>query len=83
MKVLGRLFQQRGWAFANYDGKMTHEARDNAITTYDRTVKIMIASLKCGDVGLDLTMASCVICVDQWWNSSVEQQAFCRVFQSN
>jgi len=82
MKVLGSLFQQRGWAFVNYH-EMTHEARDNAITTFrdDRTAKIMIASLKCGGVGLNLTMASCVICVDQWWNSSVEQQAFCRVFR--
>ncbi|KAI4253837.1 MAG: hypothetical protein LQ352_003446 [Teloschistes flavicans] len=26
-------------------------------------------------------MASKVICVDLWWNSSVEQQAFCRVFR--
>ena len=83
MKVLGRLFQQRGWAFVNYHGKMSHEARDNAITTFrdDRTAKIMIASLKCGGVGLNLTMASRVICVDLWWNSSVEQQAFCRVFR--
>lgn len=76
MRVLGRLFQQRGWTFVNYHGKMTHEARDNAITTFrdDPTTKIMIASLKCGGVGLNLTMASRVICVDLWWNSSVEQQ---------
>ena len=62
---------------------MSHEARDAAITTFrdDSTTKIMIASLKCGGVGLNLTMASRVICVDLWWNSSVEQQAFCRVFR--
>ena len=35
---------------------------------------ILIASLKCGGVGLNLTMASRVICVDLWWNNSVEQQ---------
>ena len=62
---------------------MSHEARDAAITTFrdDPTTKIMIASLKCGGVGLNLTMASRVICVDLWWNSSVEQQAFCRIFR--
>ncbi|KAL8968913.1 MAG: hypothetical protein Q9183_002248 [Haloplaca sp. 2 TL-2023] len=43
--------------------------------------KILIASLKAGGVGLNLTMASKVICVDLWWNNSVEQQAFCRVFR--
>lgn len=62
---------------------MSHEARDTAITTFatDASTKIMIASLKCGGVGLNLTMASRVICVDLWWNRSVEQQAFCRVFR--
>jgi SNF2 family DNA or RNA helicase len=32
-------------------------------------------------VGLNLTMASKVICVDPWWNHAIEQQAFCRVFR--
>ncbi len=55
---------------------MTHEGRDKALTTFrdDANTKLMIASLKCGGVGLNLTMASRVICVDLWWNSSVEQQ---------
>ena len=62
---------------------MSHEARDAVITTFrdDPNTKIMVASLKCGGVGLNLTMASRVICVDLWWNSSVEQQAFCRVLR--
>lgn len=32
-------------------------------------------------VGLNLTMASRVIVIDPWWNESVEQQAFCRVYR--
>lgn len=62
---------------------MTHDARDKSVAQFriDPDLKIMIASLKCGGVGLNLTMASRVICVDLWWNSSVEQQAFCRVFR--
>jgi hypothetical protein len=63
-----------------------------------KDLKLMVASLKCGGVGLNLTCASRVICVgiphsrsykqilipsqiDLWWNSYVEQQAFCRVFR--
>ena len=62
---------------------MSHESRDNAVARFrtQADVKIMIASLKCGGVGLNLTMASRVICVDLWWNSFVEQQAFARIFR--
>jgi len=41
----------------------------------------MLASLRCGGLGLNLTMASKVIMIDPWWNSASEQQAFCRVFR--
>ena len=55
---------------------MSVSARDKAIETFrdDADKLIMVASLKCGGVGLNLTMASRVICVDLWWNNSVEQQ---------
>lgn len=51
-------------------------ARNKTIDTFrdDPEKLILIASLKCGGVGLNLTMASRVICVDLWWNNSVEQQ---------
>jgi len=37
--------------------------------------------LKAGGQGLNLNMANRVIIADMWWNSAVEQQAFCRVFR--
>ena len=62
---------------------MSYGARDNAIEKFeqDEEAVILIASLKSGGIGLNLTMANRVINVDLWWNSSVEQQAFCRVFR--
>jgi SNF2 family DNA or RNA helicase len=59
------------------------DARDKAIAEFaDKPeIQIMLASLKCGGLGLNLTMASRVICIEPWWNSAVEQQAFCRVFR--
>ena len=55
---------------------MSHDSRDESLETFrdDTDKKILIASLKCGGIGLNLTMASKVICVDLWWNSCVEQQ---------
>lgn len=41
----------------------------------------MIASLKIGGIGIDLTMANKCILVEPWWNDAVQQQAFCRLFR--
>ncbi|KAI4623765.1 uncharacterized protein J4E84_004191 [Alternaria hordeiaustralica] len=62
---------------------MSLGARDKAISTFAENpdCKIMLASLRCGGLGLNLTMASKVIMIDPWWNSASEQQAFCRVFR--
>ena len=83
MQILEKVCQKKNWKYCTYNGKMSHQARDKAIKefTADADMKIMVASLKCGGVGLNLTMASRVICIDLWFNSCVEQQAFCRVFR--
>ncbi|KAL8805791.1 MAG: hypothetical protein Q9200_005281 [Gallowayella weberi] len=78
------MFEKKGWPYVKYSGRMKQREREKAIVDFgkpDGECKIMIASLKAGGVGLNLTMASKVICIDLWWNSSVEQQAFCRVYR--
>ncbi|KAL9072997.1 MAG: hypothetical protein Q9161_003219 [Pseudevernia consocians] len=62
---------------------MSHKAREKSISEFgtDPETKILVASLKCGGTGLNLTMASKVISIDLWFNSCIEQQAFCRVFR--
>lgn len=76
LQILGCICTDEGWDYCQYHGKMSPDARDKAIDTFrDLDTKIiLLASLKCGGIGLNLTMASRVICVDLWWNSSVEQQ---------
>ena len=43
-----------------------------------REVPILLASLKAGGVGLNLTAADTVIHVDPWWNPAVQAQASAR-----
>ena len=83
MQVLELVCQKKKWKYCTYNGKMSHKARDEAIKNFKEAsdMKIMIASLKCGGIGLNLTMASKVICIDLWYNNCAEQQAFCRVFR--
>jgi SNF2 family DNA or RNA helicase len=83
IRILSKICQVERWRYNTYHGGKSHDARDKAIKEFGERedMRIMIASLKCGGIGLNLTMAQKVIVVDPWWNSSVEQQAFCRVFR--
>ena len=49
------------------------ELRTNSKTT------ILLISLKCGSLGLNLTAASRVVLLDIWWNPQIEEQAIDRV----
>ena len=44
---------------------MSHQSRNNVIKEFrdKEEMHVMIASLKCGGVGLNLTMANRVICI--------------------
>ncbi|KDQ15470.1 hypothetical protein BOTBODRAFT_31794 [Botryobasidium botryosum FD-172 SS1] len=64
-----------------YDGRMGRPARDEAIRNFKRKdgPPILIVSLKCGGVGLNLVEANRVISLDLAWNAATENQAFDRV----
>ena len=47
----------------------------------DPKVKILIAGLKCGGLGLNFPWANRCISLDLWWNHAIEQQAFGRIFR--
>lgn len=83
IRILSRMMQEEGWGWSQFHGAMSFAARDKAILDFavNPETKVLLASLKAGGVGLNLTMASRVIIVDLWWNESVEQQAFCRCFR--
>ncbi|KAJ3210536.1 hypothetical protein HDU82_007940 [Entophlyctis luteolus] len=67
--------------FTRYDGSMTAEVRDDSIRRLrdDPETRVILVSLKCGSLGLNLTCANRVIIVDFWWNVAVENQAIDRV----
>ncbi|KAI8942436.1 hypothetical protein NX059_000506 [Plenodomus lindquistii] len=83
IRIMAKVCQNEGWKIEEYHGGMSLPARDKAIASFaeNSNTRIMLASLRCGGLGLNLTMASKVIMMDPWWNSASEQQAFCRVFR--
>ena len=62
-------------------GSLSQQKRAEVIDTFqeNRDCKILVATLKTGGVGLNLTAAQNVIHYDLWWNPAIENQATDRV----
>ena len=62
-------------------GSLTQQKRNEVIINFqeNRNYKILVATLKTGGVGLNLTAAQNVIHYDLWWNPAIENQATDRV----
>jgi SNF2 family DNA or RNA helicase len=83
VRILAKVCECEGWEFEKYTGSMSTEAKDRAIDNFsnDPKINVLIAGLKCGGLGLNLTAATKVLLIDPWWNKAIEQQAFCRIFR--
>ncbi|EEB92699.1 hypothetical protein MPER_08754 [Moniliophthora perniciosa FA553] len=70
-----------GILHVKYQGDMNRVKRDQAVRVFMSKDKapIMLMSMKCGGVGLNLTRANNVISLDLGWSQAVENQAFDRV----
>ncbi|KAJ8327773.1 hypothetical protein O5D80_004108 [Batrachochytrium dendrobatidis] len=71
---------QNNIKFTRYDGSMHAKQRDDSIRRFrdDPDILVILVSLKCGSLGLNLTCANRVILTDLWWNPAVENQAIDR-----
>ncbi|KAK0707404.1 SNF2 family N-terminal domain-containing protein [Lasiosphaeris hirsuta] len=72
---------QPGLKAVRYDGKMDNTAREAALKSLrtDPHTRVLLCSLKCGSLGLNLTAATRVVIVEPFWNPFVEEQAIDRV----
>lgn len=71
------LKHELGIKYCRYDGGMSRPQRDEAITQFveNPRVKVLLVSLRAGNAGLNLTVASHVIICDPFWNPFIEMQA--------
>ncbi|RMZ75653.1 hypothetical protein DV737_g5173, partial [Chaetothyriales sp. CBS 132003] len=83
LKAFSTICSENHWNHQVFHGEMSMEARNRAIETFtaDRSCKVLLAGMKSGGVGLNLTAANKVIVIDLWWNVAAETQAFCRVYR--
>ncbi|KAK0946143.1 hypothetical protein LTR29_002457 [Friedmanniomyces endolithicus] len=71
---------EAGWGYRRYDGSMRSKDRADAVDEFKTSpeLRIMLVSLKAGNAGLNLNMASQVIILDPFWNPYIEEQAIDR-----
>lgn len=83
LHLLSRICEAEKWEFVTLHGSMSKKMRDANIDKFKNVAgtKILIATLKTGGVGLNLTCARYVLNVDPYWNSAAEIQAFSRVYR--
>ncbi|XP_010908905.1 helicase-like transcription factor CHR28 isoform X1 [Elaeis guineensis] len=63
--------------YRRLDGTMSLNSRDRAVKDFntDPEVRVMLMSLKAGNLGLNMVAACHVILLDLWWNPTTEDQA--------
>ena len=72
-------------SFTRYDGSMRNDLREASLDRLRNqpSTRVLLCSLKCGSLGLNLTAASRVVIMEPFWNPFVEEQAIDRVHRLN
>jgi SNF2 family DNA or RNA helicase len=70
LDLIEPFLRQRGFKFTRYDGKMRNDLREASLAKLrnDKNCRILLCSLKCGSLGLNLTAATRVVILEPFWN---------------
>ncbi|TVY92442.1 putative ATP-dependent helicase [Lachnellula willkommii] len=81
LDLIEPFLRQKGFKFTRYDGSMRNDHREASLSKLrnDKNCRILLCSLKCGSLGLNLTAATRVVILEPFWNPFVEEQAIDRV----
>ena len=85
LDIIEPFLHDAGLRFVRYDGKMRNDDREASLQSLrtDPKTRILLCSLRCGSLGLNLTAASRVVILEPFWNPFVEEQAIDRVHRLN
>ncbi|KAF9465092.1 SNF2 family N-terminal domain-containing protein [Collybia nuda] len=81
LQLVSDYLTEAGVIHVKYQGDMNRAKRDQAVRVFmsKDKARVMLMSLKCGGVGLNLTRANNVISLDLGWSQAIEAQSFDRV----
>ncbi|KAH4231684.1 hypothetical protein HBI06_072350 [Parastagonospora nodorum] len=85
LDLIEPFLRRQGYNFTRYDGSMRNDLREASLHKLreDKRTRVLLCSLKCGSLGLNLTAASRVVIMEPFWNPFVEEQAIDRVHRLN
>lgn len=85
LDLIEPFLQRDKLVFTRYDGSMRNDHREASLERLRNNSKcrVLLCSLKCGSLGLNLTAASRVVILEPFWNPFVEEQAIDRVHRLN
>ncbi|KAJ7660054.1 SNF2 family N-terminal domain-containing protein [Mycena rosella] len=81
LTIVSDYLTECGIVHVKYQGDMSAKQREQAVQVFmsKDKARVMLMSLKCGGVGLNLTRANNVIALDLGWSPAIDQQAQDRV----
>jgi SNF2 family DNA or RNA helicase len=78
LDLIEPFLKRAGYNFTRYDGSMRNDLREASLHRLreDKRTRVLLCSLKCGSLGLNLTAASRVVIMEPFWNP-VRNPPFC------
>lgn len=70
LDIVEPFLRNAGFRFTRYDGSMKNDDREASLERLrnDQKTRILLCSLRCGSLGLNLTAASRVVIMEPFWN---------------
>ena len=70
LNLIEPFLRQKGFKFTRYDGSMKNDLRETSLARLrnDANCRVLLCSLKCGSLGLNLTAATRVVILEPFWN---------------
>jgi SNF2 family DNA or RNA helicase len=70
LDIIEPFLRSEGFKYCRYDGKMRNDLREESLDRLrnDKKTRVLLCSLKCGSLGLNLTAASRVVIIEPFWN---------------
>lgn len=70
LDLIEPFLRQQGFKFTRYDGSMKNDMREASLSKLrnDKNCRVLLCSLKCGSLGLNLTAATRVVILEPFWN---------------
>ena len=70
LDLIEPFLRQKGFKYTRYDGSMRNDMREASLSKLrnDKNCRVLLCSLKCGSLGLNLTAATRVVILEPFWN---------------